>query len=104
MRSPPALDKLADVPVLLLWGPRDPVFSDLYLRDLIDRMPHADVHRYEGSSHFVPEDAPTFAADVAQWVQDLDRREEATHPAPAGTPLWGALERRRATRPRLSRK
>ena len=89
------LDKLADVPVLLLWGPRDPVFSDLYLRDLIDRMPHADVHRYEGSSHFVPEDAPTFAADVAQWVEDLDRYEEATHPAPAGTPLWGALERRR---------
>ena len=32
----------------LLWGPRDPVFSDLYLRDLIDRMPHADVHRWRG--------------------------------------------------------
>ena len=29
------LGALADVPVLLLWGPRDPVFSDLYLRDLI---------------------------------------------------------------------
>ena len=59
------LGALADVPVLLLWGPRDPVFSDLYLRDLIARLPHADVHRYEGSSHFVPEDAPTFAADLA---------------------------------------
>ncbi|MDQ1246358.1 MAG: cis-3-alkyl-4-acyloxetan-2-one decarboxylase / olefin beta-lactone synthetase [Actinomycetota bacterium] len=67
------LDELADVPVLLLWGPRDPVFSDLYLRDLIDRMPHADVHRYEGSSHFVPEDAPTFAADVATWVATRSR-------------------------------
>jgi acyl-coenzyme A synthetase/AMP-(fatty) acid ligase/pimeloyl-ACP methyl ester carboxylesterase len=62
------LSALADVPVLLLWGPRDPVFSDLYLRDLIARLPHADVHRYEGSSHFVPEDAPSFAADVARWV------------------------------------
>ena len=62
------LGALADIPVLLLWGPRDPVFSDLYLRDLIGRLPHADVHRYEGSSHFVPEDAPTFAADVATWV------------------------------------
>ena len=62
------LDDLAAVPVLMLWGPRDPVFSDVYLRDLIDRLPHADVHRYEGSSHFVPEDAPTFAADVATWV------------------------------------
>ncbi|NNF69284.1 MAG: alpha/beta fold hydrolase, partial [Acidimicrobiia bacterium] len=28
------LDRLADVPVLMLWGPSDPVFSDLYLRDL----------------------------------------------------------------------
>jgi len=28
------LDALADVPALLLWGAKDPVFSDLYLHDL----------------------------------------------------------------------
>ena len=86
------LGALADVPVLLLWGPRDPVFSDLYLRDLIGRLPHADVHRYEGSSHFVPEDAPTFAADVATWVGSRSllaeagpsRRTRARCPTPAG--------------------
>ncbi len=89
------LDKLAEVPVLLLWGPRDPVFSDIYLRDLIARMPHADVHRYEGSSHFVPEDAPTYAADVARWVDDLGSAAEEPAPGPQGTPIWGALERRR---------
>ena len=52
------LTTLADVPVLMLWGPRDPVFSDRYLRDLRERLPHAEVHRYEQASHLVTEDAP----------------------------------------------
>lgn len=56
-----------DVPTLMLWGPRDVVFSDRYLRDLLERIPHADVHRFEGASHLVWEDAP--AADVvARWL------------------------------------
>ncbi len=100
------LDALADIPVLLLWGPRDPVFSDLYLRDLIGRLPHADVHRYEGSSHFVPEDAPTFAADLATWVRSrsllADPRpgagqEQDAPPVPdSGRPLWAGISERAA--------
>ena len=97
------LDALATVPVLLLWGPRDPVFSDLYLRDLIGRLPHADVHRYEGSSHFVPEDAPTFAADVAAWVSArslLADRVPAPEPpfaqTESGRPLWAGIDERAA--------
>ncbi len=54
-----------EVPALMLWGPKDPVFSDRYLTDLITRIPHADVHRFEGASHLVQEDrdiaTPTFA-------------------------------------------
>ena len=54
-----------DVPAFMMWGPKDPVFSDRYLRDLLTRLPHADVHRFEGASHLVQEDrdiaAPTFA-------------------------------------------
>ena len=50
-RSPRSVRKLDDVPALLLWGPRDPVFSDRYLRDLRARLPHADVQRYERASH-----------------------------------------------------
>ena len=60
-----------DVPVLLAWGPRDPVFSDLYLRDLVARLPHADVHRYEGASHLVTEDAPAAIDDIRAWVERL---------------------------------
>ena len=37
------------MPVLMLWGPRDPVFAERYLRDLLERLPHAQVHRYEGA-------------------------------------------------------
>ena len=60
------------VPALLLWGPRDPVFSDVYLRDLQDRLPHAVLHRYELASHLLPEDAPGSAQAVAAWLAELD--------------------------------
>ena len=30
-----------------MWGPRDPVFQRRYLQDLLRRLPHADVHRFE---------------------------------------------------------
>lgn len=60
-----------DVPVLLAWGADDPVFSDRYLRDLSDRMPHADVHRYEKAGHLVTEDAPTAIDDIVAWIENL---------------------------------
>ena len=40
------LAELRNVPALLLWGARDPVFTERYLADLTDRLPHADVQRY----------------------------------------------------------
>ncbi|WP_259557025.1 alpha/beta fold hydrolase [Brachybacterium sillae] len=58
-----------DVPTLMVWGPKDVTFSDRFLRDLLDRVPHADVHRYEGASHLVWEDRPV-AALVADWLRD----------------------------------
>jgi olefin beta-lactone synthetase len=62
-----SLDAFADTPVLLLWGPADPVFSDRYLHDLEARLPHADVHRVEGASHLTPEDTD-LAGAVRRWV------------------------------------
>lgn len=61
------MSALGRVPALLLWGPADPVFSDLYLHDLESRLPHADVHRFVGASHFVSEDADVSGA-VHAWI------------------------------------
>ncbi|GAB3315543.1 alpha/beta fold hydrolase [Geodermatophilus aquaeductus] len=88
-----------DVPALLLWGPRDPVFGERYLTDLRGRLPQARLHRYEGASHLLPEDAPQYAQAVAQWVTDLDAGRAAPD-RPAGPAdgaarrLWSALEER----------
>ena len=107
------LNTLAGVPALLLWGPRDPVFGDVHLRDLRSRLPHARLHRFEGAGHLVAEDADVAGA-VAQWVADLDRpppqpvtpqpvtpqpatAESAAATAESATPwrpLWAALAQR----------
>ena len=88
-----------DVPALLLWGPRDPVFGERYLTDLRARMPQARLHRYEGASHLLPEDAPQYADAVVQWVADLDAGHDpaGARPVPsgdAGRRLWSALDER----------
>lgn len=95
-----------EVPALLLWGPKDPIFGDRYLDDLIDRLPHADVHRFEGAGHLIAEDRP-YADAILTWLGDnaerlaggLDEavpRESADVSAPVPfTPLWAALEARR---------
>ena len=62
------LAELSDVPALLLWGPRDKVFGDLYLHDLEARLPQADVHRFPKAAHFVTEDADVAGAVVA-WLR-----------------------------------
>ncbi|WP_344008618.1 alpha/beta fold hydrolase [Nocardioides lentus] len=93
-----------DVPALLLWGPRDPVFGERYLRDLRERLPQAQVHRFEGASHLVTEDAPEHVDAVATFLRDLDTptAEVARPGTPTATAgddadaerLWSALERR----------
>ncbi len=96
-----------DVPALLIWGPRDPVFGERYLADLQDRLPQARLHRFEGASHLVTEDAPRYADAVATWLGDLTSGApdatpaEARDAAPAAgsgvatdETLWSALERR----------
>ena len=62
------LGALADVPALLVWGPRDPVFGQRYLDDLLRRLPHADVQRYPGASHLVLEDRPEGVGVVWRWL------------------------------------
>ncbi|MBI9113889.1 alpha/beta fold hydrolase [Sanguibacter suaedae] len=85
--STPELDRIAEgvraltVPALMLWGPRDPIFSDRYLDDLVDRMPHADVHRFEGAGHLVAEDVDHASAALT-WLGDQRAAASFTeHPA-----------------------
>lgn len=106
--SAPELDRIAagvaalDVPALLLWGPRDPVFLERYLDDLAERLPQADVHRFEGAGHLLPDDADV-AGTVLDWLGD--HLPDGTVPTPtgprlpadgdadgdAGRPLWAHL-------------
>jgi acyl-coenzyme A synthetase/AMP-(fatty) acid ligase/pimeloyl-ACP methyl ester carboxylesterase len=110
--SRPELDRVADglreltVPSLMLWGPRDPIFGDRYLDDLVDRLPHADVHRFEGAGHMIAEDVD-YAAAVLTWLGDRfpggprrasstgavpeSESEEAT-PTAQDRPLWSHLD------------
>jgi len=68
-----------DVPALIMWGPKDPVFYERFLRDLRTRLPRADVHRFEGAGHLVVEDADV-AGTVVTWL----RRRLEGRPAASG--------------------
>ena len=57
-----------DHPALLVWGPKDPVFLERYLRDLRQRLSQADVHRFELGSHLVSEDYDV-AGVVTDWLR-----------------------------------
>ncbi|MEE6288281.1 alpha/beta fold hydrolase [Georgenia sunbinii] len=65
-----------DVPALLMWGPQDPVFQGRYFEDLLTRLPHADVHRFEQAGHLLPEDADV-ARTITAWL-------DTTLPADSG--------------------
>ncbi|MCU1549350.1 MAG: alpha/beta fold hydrolase [Arthrobacter sp.] len=111
----PALSRVAEglrglrVPALMLWGPRDPIFSDRYLKDLISRLPDAKVHRFEGAGHLVAEDRD-IATPVLEWLAERGRDSgpadaqavfptaaSPTAPSPTGEsgtglrPLWAPL-------------
>ncbi|KQT99353.1 alpha/beta fold hydrolase [Sanguibacter sp. Leaf3] len=91
------LDRIAEglrsltVPALALWGPRDPIFSDRYLDDLMDRLPQLDVHRFEGAGHMIAEEVD-YAGAVLTWLADLtaERAAEPVDGAAASVPAPGA--------------
>jgi cis-3-alkyl-4-acyloxetan-2-one decarboxylase len=47
-----------DVPVLLVWGMRDPVFQPVFLEQWREVLPHAETVELERASHFLVEDDP----------------------------------------------
>ena len=84
----PSIDHAAEAisrlecPALLLWGARDPVFQETYLRDLRARLPQADVQRYNVANHIVTEDVPVHDVIMRwlgvqfSWTGDADRGHE----------------------------
>ncbi|WP_137826520.1 alpha/beta fold hydrolase [Brevibacterium sp. 2SA] len=74
-----------DRPALLVWGPKDPVFLERYLRDLRGRLPQADVHRFELGSHLVSEDYDVPGL-VLDWLSAQFPTASETTPAPEATP------------------
>lgn len=87
------LEALVDVPTLLLWGPSDPVFSDLYLHDFEERLPNASTHRFIGARHLVPEDAD-IAPGLFRWLDTIDHETPGQMGMPERPSLWAALDER----------
>ena len=95
------------VPVLLVWGAGDPVFSDRYLHDLQQRLPQAHVQRYAGARHLVLEDEPDAVRVIWQWLArqsiTTDEPEQVVRPIQSnGSRLWQGLVDAASARPRAS--
>ncbi|KJC64183.1 hydrolase [Agreia bicolorata] len=97
------------VPSLMLWGPRDPIFSDTYLDDLAERMPQADIHRFEGAGHMIAEDVE-YAPVVLGWLEarslSLSKGTDSVDELPVDKlreqkaskrPLWSVLDELRGS-------
>ncbi|MFB9070752.1 alpha/beta fold hydrolase [Citricoccus parietis] len=76
-------------PALLLWGPRDPVFLDRYQADLLQRLPQADLHRFETAGHLLAEDVD-IATPILRWAgQVLDGTARTRSPEGAVPAIQG---------------
>jgi acyl-coenzyme A synthetase/AMP-(fatty) acid ligase/pimeloyl-ACP methyl ester carboxylesterase len=87
------MDSLGQVPALLLWGPTDPLFPDACLRDLEKRLPRADVHRFVGAGHLVPE-VEEFADALHEWFARLQHPFTAVVARTSRAPAWARLDSR----------
>jgi haloalkane dehalogenase len=62
-------DKLAEIPMLLLWGLKDPIFGERHLNKIWHEFPLADVERIEPAGHLPMEEKPAevFSA-ISRWL------------------------------------
>ncbi|WP_329047755.1 alpha/beta fold hydrolase [Streptomyces violaceus] len=68
LEPPGAGAALADLPLLVGWGMRDPVFTPDLLQEWARRFPQAVIHRFPDAGHFVMEDA---AAELGDHIRDF---------------------------------
>ena len=86
-----------DCPILLLWGGRDPVFHDRFLRDLRRRRPDAEVQRFADAGHLVALDEP-IGPIVRRWLESRPETHTPGDPLgidPAFSSVLAGIEARR---------
>ena len=84
------LPALADTPVKIIWGMKDPCFHPGILRQVAARFPQADVVRVPDASHLVLEDAP--GRSIAA-VREFLGPAAVVAPAATAPPLTAAASR-----------
>ena len=62
------LERLAAVPMLIIWGMKDFVFDRHFLNEWVRRFPSARVHRFPDGGHYILEDEPE---QIIPLVHDL---------------------------------
>jgi acyl-CoA synthetase (AMP-forming)/AMP-acid ligase II/pimeloyl-ACP methyl ester carboxylesterase len=88
------LPALADKPVKIIWGMKDPCFHPGILRQVAARFPQADVVEIPDASHLVLEDAPEQSiAAVDDFLQSAaDPRPAASGLHSSASGLYAALQ------------
>jgi acyl-CoA synthetase (AMP-forming)/AMP-acid ligase II/pimeloyl-ACP methyl ester carboxylesterase len=84
------LPVLADTPVKIIWGMKDPCFHPGILRQVAARFPQADVVRVPDASHLVLEDAP--GRSIAA-IREFLGPAPVVAPAATAPPLTAAASR-----------
>lgn len=82
-----------DSPILLLWGGRDPVFHDRFLRDLRRRRPDAEVQRFATAGHLVALDEP-IGPIVRRWLSTAPTPPPSSPPGPSFSSVLDGIEQR----------
>jgi haloalkane dehalogenase len=72
------LERLATVPMLILWGRHDFVFDQDYLAEWRRRFPRAEVHTFPAAGHYLLEDEPRV---VGELIRDFFDRHPIGDPA-----------------------
>lgn len=62
-------DRLCEIPMLLLWGMKDPLFGERHLNKIWHEFPMADVEKLEEAGHFpMEENPPRYFEALKNWL------------------------------------
>lgn len=79
-RTEEQLSALDQVPTLVCWGMRDPVFDQRILTRWRELMPQAQVLQFDTVGHLIPEEAAPALADLLPaFLRDHPTEEDAPH-------------------------